>query len=135
MSIKKLILTIGLPRSGKTTWAKKQNAPIVNPDSIRLALHGQRFIKEAEPFVWAIAYLMVTALFKAGHEVVIVDATNITQKRRQPWIDKFSNEYELEWKVISTTKEECIERANQENDLIIIPVIEKMAKDFEQVKL
>src|SRR5690554_6874569 len=31
-----LICTVGLPRSGKTTWARKQSYPIVNPDSIRL---------------------------------------------------------------------------------------------------
>ncbi len=31
----RLILTVGLPRSGKTTWALEQGWPIVNPDSIR----------------------------------------------------------------------------------------------------
>ena len=35
-----LIVMVGLPRSGKTTWARKQGYPIVNPDSIRLAFHG-----------------------------------------------------------------------------------------------
>lgn len=45
--MKKLILTIGLPRSGKSTWAKQQGCPVVNPDSIRLALHGKAYIQEA----------------------------------------------------------------------------------------
>ena len=75
-----LILTVGLPRSGKSIWAKKQGIPIVNPDSIRLALHGKAFILEAEDFVWTIAYTMARALFLAGHETVIIDATNITKK-------------------------------------------------------
>ena len=82
---KTLILTVGLPRSGKSTWARQQGHPIVNPDSIRLALHGRPFIAEAESFVWAIAKTMVRALFSAGHNTVIVDATNTTRKRRDEW--------------------------------------------------
>lgn len=125
--MKTLILTIGLPRSGKTTWARKQGYPIVNPDSIRLALHGQRYIKEAEPFVWAIAYTMADALFRAGHEKVIVDATNNTQKRRDEWIKRFSERVnEIRYKYFTVNKEDCIERAKAIGDEEIIPIIEKM---------
>ena len=80
-----LILTVGLPQSGKSTWAQMQQCPIVNPDSIRLALHGKPFVSEAEPFVWAIAKCMVNALFLAGHDTVVLDATNTTRKRRDEW--------------------------------------------------
>ena len=113
--MKKLILTVGLPRSGKSTWAKEQGFPIVNPDAIRLSLHGQRFQPEAEGFVWAIAYLMADALFKAGHDTVIVDATNITKKRRQSWIDKFTDCH-VKYVAINTTELVCIERAIKEGD-------------------
>lgn len=78
-----LLMTVGLPRSGKSTWARKQfGVPIVNPDSIRLAMHGHQFIKSAEPFVWATASTMVEALFLAGHPTVILDATNVTRATR-----------------------------------------------------
>ena len=77
MKNKTLILTVGLPRSGKSTWAMQQGYPVVNPDSIRLALHGHRFREESEEHVWAIAKTMVNSLFIAGHDKVIVDATNI----------------------------------------------------------
>jgi len=40
--MKILILTVGLPRSGKSTWAAKKGFPIVSPDAIRLAMHGMR---------------------------------------------------------------------------------------------
>ncbi len=47
-----LILMVGLPRSGKTTRARQIDHPIVNPDSIRLALHAPHpFLKGMEPFV------------------------------------------------------------------------------------
>lgn len=128
--MKTLILTVGLPRSGKSTWAKKQNVPIVNPDSIRYALHGERFLSDAEPMVWVIAKYMVKSLFLAGHDVVILDATNTTKARRDEWKSK---SWVREFMVVGTTKEVCIERANSENDAYIIPIIEKMAAQFESI--
>jgi len=129
MNTKNLILTVGLPRSGKSTWAKQQGYPIVNPDSIRLALHGQRFEKLAEPFVWAIAKTMVRSLFLAGHDTVIVDATNTTQGRRDEWE---SDEWQVTCRIIATSEEECIRRAGDDQE--IIPVIERMAERFEPVE-
>lgn len=126
----RLILTVGLPRSGKSTWAREQHYPIVNPDSIRLAMHGQRFLGKAEPFVWAFTYMMAEALFNAGHETVIVDATNTNEARRKPWYDRFPK-HVIELKLFHTPKDECIRRAVATGQEDLIPVIEKMAKDFD----
>ncbi len=131
---KGLILTMGLPRSGKTTWARKQNLPIVNPDSIRLALHGQVYIQEAEGIVWEVAYLMVKSLFLAGHSDVIVDAANITKKRRKVWVDKFAHECAIIIKVFNTSKEVCIMRAKKDEREDLIPIIERMAENWEEPK-
>lgn len=125
-----LIATVGLPRSGKTFWACRQNMPIVCPDSIRLALHRQRYVQDAEPFVWAIARTMVKALFYSGHPLVILDATSITRSRRGEWR---SDSWKLRFKVIDTPAEVCIARAQQENDQYIIPIIERMAEEFESL--
>ena len=123
-----LILTVGLPMSGKTTWARSTGHPIVNPDSIRLAIHGQRFYGPCEPFVWAVAYTMVNALFKAGHQTVIVDATNNTAKRRAEWFNRFGN---VKLKFFHTLPEVCAERARQTGDAEIIPIIERMASESD----
>lgn len=129
---KTLLCTVGLPRSGKTTWAQKQNLPIVSPDAIRLALHGQRFIAEAEPYVWAIAKTMVRALFLAGHKIVILDATNGTRKRRDEWQSK---EWKTYFKVIDTPANVCLDRARAEGDEYIMPVIERMAVQHEGLQV
>jgi predicted kinase len=124
-------MTVGLPKSGKSTWAKQQNLPIVNPDSIRLAIHGNHFISEAEPVVWLIAKYMVKSLFLAGHDKVILDATNITKKRRDEWISKSWN---IDFKLFTNVSiEECLTRAKIDNDLAIEAVIYRMANEYEPV--
>jgi len=84
--MKTLIMTVGLPRSGKSTWARTQRHPIVNGDSIRLALHGQPYVLEAEPMVSCVKHLMVKALLLAGHDTVILDGTHTTQANRDRWL-------------------------------------------------
>ena len=120
--------TIGLPRSGKTTWAKSTGFPVVCPDAIRLALHGQRYIQLAEPFVWAIAQAMVRALFLAGHEDVVLDACNNTEKRRGMWL---SSDWKTIWKIFDTTEDECIRRARNVGDEEIVPVIQRMSLESD----
>lgn len=125
---KVLVATVGLPRSGKSTWARSQSYPIVCPDEIRTALHGHRFIAEAEPFIWAICKVMVRSLFGAGHQFVILDATNITRKRRDEWR---SSEWALRFKYIDTPASVCHERAEAENDSSIHPIIADQAERLE----
>lgn len=126
--MKLLVAMVGLPRSGKSTWARQTGYPIVCPDEIRKALHGRRYEVLAEPFVWAIAKVMVRALFGAGHPVVVVDATNTTLKRREEW---YAEEWETRFKVIPTLPSECHRRAIEEGDQEIRPIIDKMAVQFE----
>lgn len=124
-----LILTVGLPRSGKSTWAKEQGCPIVNPDSIRLSLYGCRYFAGGEKFVWAIARTMVEALFLAGHDKVIVDATNTTVKRRAEW----KGDWTLGVELFSASVFECIGRAKTDGDYAIIPIIERMGEQWEPI--
>lgn len=122
-----LVLMVGLPRAGKTTRARQisveRGAPIVSPDEIRFALHGERFNPEREPEVWNIARVMVDALFRAGHHIVIVDATNNTEKRRDAWI---APGRQIVCEYVDTPAAECIRRARIECDETIVPVIQRM---------
>lgn len=126
--LKTLVLMVGWPRSGKTTWARQSGLPIVNPDSIRLAIHGHRFIPSAEPLVWATAKIMVAALFTSGHSTVVLDATNLSRARRREW---YSTVWECRYKYIDTPVDECIRRAEEVDDQEIISVIRRMMDIFD----
>jgi len=92
------------------------------------AIHGQRFVFEAEPFVWATAKAMVRALFLAGHSTVVLDACNNTAARRDEWRSK---DWDTVFKVVSTPAGVCLERALAENDEYIVKHIERMANEHE----
>jgi predicted kinase len=128
---RRLVMTVGLPRSGKSTWARQDGSPIVNPDAIRLSLHGAAWRAEAEPMVWAVAKLMVAALFEAGHDEVILDATNTTRARRDEWEDR---RWRRVYMPFDTPKEVCLARALAAEKPDLLPVIERMAAALEPVQ-
>lgn len=132
-----LICTVGLPRSGKTTWALKQGYPIVCPDAIRLACHARPYFAPFEPWTWAMAFTMVEALFQAGHERVIFDAVNNKRKRRDSLRiqgDTFGEHPALigwtcAFHVVPCGITDCMMRAEGTPDLG--PVIARMAAEWE----
>lgn len=120
---------MGLPGSGKSTWAAQTGLPVVNPDSIREALHGQEFYAPAEPMVWAIAHLMVKALFKAGHKAVILDATNVSERRRAEWRSK---DWVCNYVCFKSDAETCKQRVRARGYRTELDaVIDRMAKDLD----
>lgn len=139
--MKTLIATVGLPRSGKSTWAIEQGFPIVCPDSIRLAIHGQRFLQQAESLVWSFAWNMVRSLFLSGHDTIIFDATSLTERSRNEIRKQMDINYllssfpiSIQYKVFAVSKEICIERA-EKTFPDLIPVIERMDRQREPIKL
>jgi predicted kinase len=133
--IKRLHVLVGLPYSGKSSYAahlkEDEGYVIVSPDAIRLALHGERFNLHTEEIVWAIATYMVKSLFIAGHDDVILDACNMTKKRRKDWQGRRLG-WETLFHVIDTDAEVCKERAFKHDDEDIIPIIDRMDGAKEQ---
>ncbi len=129
-------IMVGLPLSGKSRFAKGLSGSdkrhvIVCPDTIRYALHGKQFIGLAEPFVWAVAQVMVRTLLIQGDNV-IVDATNTTKKRRKMWID-IAKEQNVKFQAytIHTSREEC-HRRNAQIDRLDGSIIDRMADQWEE---
>lgn len=123
-----LLGTVGYPRAGKSSWVRNRSCPIVSPDEIRLAMHGQNYIQAAEPFVWATAIVMVRALFGTGERLVLWDATNTTKERRRML---YETGWTTFWHHVDTPYGVCVERAMAANRGDLVPVILHMHAKFE----
>lgn len=91
MAIKNLFLAVGIPASGKTTWAKaKQGKYAVgnllrfNRDDIRLSVFNVVFDVNIESHVSKIQQALVKEALISGYDVVI-DDTNINPRTRRLW--------------------------------------------------
>lgn len=128
--------TIGLPRSGKSTfcneWVTKgPKRVIVCSDDIRKSLHGRRYELLAETMVFAIKHIMTRSLLNRGFSV-IVDGTHSSEIsiQRLLEIDKDTN-----FHYIDTDKTTCIQRAIKDNQDDLIPAIERINGNIEKMKL
>lgn len=110
----RLLITRGLPASGKTTFARKLQPRVVrvNRDDLRRMLHGQRlFTQAAEGQVTHAQRAAVEALLRA-HADVIVDDTNLRAKTVREWAE-LAARYGATFEVHDFTDvpvEECIRR-------------------------
>lgn len=85
----RLLITRGLPASGKTTFARTLQPWVVriNRDDIRRMLHGRRLYTQwAEGQVTAVQRAMVEALLRSRADV-IVDDTNLRSRSVREWAE------------------------------------------------
>lgn len=129
----KLIITRGLPASGKSTWAKQwvledpEHRVRINQDDIRLML-GKYWVPSREKLVQEIQFDAVVEALSKEFDVVI-DNTNLNKKVLDGFdrlIKTFEN-YEIEYKdFFDTPLSVCIER-DKNRDL---QVTEKVIRSF-----
>ena len=119
---KKLILTRGIPGSGKSTWARQwveedpENRVRINNDDLRNML-GKYWVTSRENLVSSIKKNMAEEAINRGYDIV-VDNMNLNPKEVLFWKDmvKMANmdpdgyKYEIEFKDFFIPLEECIRR-------------------------
>jgi len=110
----RLLITRGLPASGKTTFAHKLQPRVVriNRDDLRRMLHNDRLYAQwSEGQVTRAQRAMVEALLRA-HADVIVDDTNLRAKTVREWAElaaRFRAQFEVH-DFTDVPVEECIRR-------------------------
>ena len=132
----KLIMLVGIPGSGKTTYSKdlskEYQAEVISTDKVR-----QTYVGIAESEVFPTVYKLCAEELKKGHNVIL-DATHITPKVRKRTfdaLDQFDVEYEKIAVYVDTPVEECIRRVeirNQNPEELFLPleVIESYGKNI-----
>lgn len=129
---KRLILMLGLPGSGKTTYVRNTLVPqgmqVVSPEAIRLA-YGHSFYAPLEPIVHATALLQGRQHMLQGYSVV-VDECNCRARHLAKW--KHMAErlgYAASCIYMDTPKGVCIRRRLATPDFPL-EVVERMNNDL-----
>ena len=85
-------MLIGIPGSGKSTWAQAQDCTILSSDDMRRLLSGDESNQNIHGKVFAAMRHLLRTRLEIGSSPTILDATNLRRKDRKQWlrlIDKY----------------------------------------------
>lgn len=132
----KCIILIGLPGSGKSTWAQdyvrnnNKNITILSSDAYRKEMFGDESIQRDPKKVFTKLANDAKKLLSEGKSIII-DATNVTPKSRKTFID-IAKQFQcfVIAQVFLTTPELCKQRNGLRNRKVPEEVIDNMSKKF-----
>lgn len=128
------IMLVGIPGSGKTTYAKKlmvgTNYVHLSSDSIRAELYGDETIQGNPVEVFELMHKRTLDILADGKNV-IYDATNVTRKDRASIMSKIPKYVKTECHIVWAPIETCIERDSKRERNVGKEVIDRMLKRFQ----
>jgi predicted kinase len=138
--MKTVILTKGLPGSGKTYWAKELMAQNpgrykrINKDDLRAMIDDGKWSKHNEQFILKVRNSLILAALEEGCHV-IVDDTNLHSKHEQHIRDLVKGLAAIEVRDFTDVPlETCLERDRKRQNYVGEKVITSMYRQFLQVK-
>ena len=123
-----VVLAIGLPGSGKSTWFKRHNIVPLSSDMVRALLFDDAREQRFQDLVFSNLRSMLKARLIAKRPTNYVDATNLTPQERQHWI-KLAKDYNYEVHAVffDVPLEVCIERHQRRDRVVPEDVMRRMA--------
>lgn len=114
-----VILAIGLPGSGKSSWFKRHNITPLSSDLLRSLLFDDATEQRFQDLVFSNLRSMLKARLIARRPMNYVDATNLTSHDRHGWI-KLARDYGYDVQAVyfDVPLEVCLER-NQKRDRVV----------------
>ncbi|MDZ4798239.1 MAG: AAA family ATPase [Bryobacteraceae bacterium] len=82
----RLVLLVGLPGSGKSTWARQQGTAVISTDDIRFLLSDDASNQLIHSHVFATVRFLLRRRLELRRPVTYLDATNATRQERRAYI-------------------------------------------------
>jgi predicted kinase len=123
-----VVLAIGLPGSGKSSWFKRHNVAPLSSDMVRSLLFDDVREQRFQDLVFSNLRSMLKARLIAKRPMNYVDATNLTPQERQHWI-KLAKDYNYEVHAVffDVPLEVCLERHQRRDRVVPEDVMRRMA--------
>ncbi|MDQ1390867.1 MAG: hypothetical protein QOF56_4321 [Acidobacteriaceae bacterium] len=123
-----VVLAIGLPGSGKSSWFKRHNVVPLSSDLVRSLLFDDVREQRFQDLVFSNLRSMLKARLIAKRPTNYVDATNLTPQERQHWI-KLAKDYHYEVHAVffDVPLDVCIERHERRDRVVPEDVMRRMA--------
>ncbi len=123
-----VVLAIGLPGSGKSSWFKRHNVVPLSSDMVRTLLFDDVREQRFQDLVFSNLRSMLKARLIAKRPMNYVDATNLTPQERQHWI-KLAKDYNYEVHAVffDVPLEVCIDRHQRRDRVVPEDIMRRMA--------
>jgi predicted kinase len=130
-----VVLSIGLPGSGKSTWFKRHSILPLSSDMVRILLFDDVTEQRFQDLVFSTLRTMLRARLLARRPSNYLDATNLSAHERRSWI-KLAHDfgYEVHAVFFDVPPEVCIERNRRRERNVPEDVMLKMAAKLRPPK-
>ena len=124
-----VVLTIGLPGSGKTTWYKRRGVQPLSSEMLRTILFDDITEQRYQGLVFSTLRSLLRARLIAKMPWNYVDATNLSPHERRQWIKMAKSfGYEVHAVFFDVPLEICLERNSRRDRQVTDEVMHKMAE-------